>query len=89
MLTVFIPSSPTAFSGYVVVVSRDAVVELPLTVEEAMRLLVSGGVIAPVEKPAGPPMPLADVEPVDEQPDKAASSSPPPQRSAAAQLANP
>jgi uncharacterized membrane protein len=92
MLTVFIPSSPTAFSGYVVVVSRDAVVELPLTVEEAMRLLVSGGVIAPTEKPpapAGPPMPLADVEPVDEQPDKAASSSPPPQRSAAAQLANP
>lgn len=47
MVTVFIPSSPTAFSGYVVVVPRDAVVELPLKVEEAMRLLVSGGVIAP------------------------------------------
>lgn len=47
MVTVFIPSSPTAFSGYVVVVPRDAIVELPLKVEEAMRLLVSGGVIAP------------------------------------------
>lgn len=47
MVTVFVPSSPTAFSGYVVVVPRDTVVELPLKVEEAMRLLVSGGVIGP------------------------------------------
>lgn len=47
MITVFVPSSPTAFSGYVLVVPRDSVVELPLKVEEAMRLLVSGGVISP------------------------------------------
>jgi uncharacterized membrane protein len=67
MLTVFIPSSPTAFSGYVVVVQRDAVIELPLTVEEAMRLLVSGGVIAPAEPSAGGPAPLGDVETVDER----------------------
>jgi len=49
MVTVFVPSSPTAFSGYVLVVPRQSLVELPLTVEEAMRLLVSGGVIMPVE----------------------------------------
>ncbi len=47
MVTVFIPSSPTAFSGYVMVVPRSGVVELPMTVEEAMRLLISGGVIGP------------------------------------------
>jgi uncharacterized membrane protein len=47
MVTVFVPSTPTAFSGYVLVVPRGRVVELPLTVEEAMRLLVSGGVISP------------------------------------------
>jgi uncharacterized membrane protein len=47
LLTVFIPSSPTAFSGYVLVVPREEAVELPLSVEEAMRLLVSGGVIVP------------------------------------------
>lgn len=47
MVTVFVPSTPTAFTGYVLVVPRKAVVELPLTVEEAMRMLVSGGVIAP------------------------------------------
>ena len=47
MVTVFVPSSPTAFTGYVLVAPRKNVVELPLTVEEAMRLLVSGGVIVP------------------------------------------
>ena len=47
MITVFIPSSPTAVAGYVVVAHRDQVVELPLTVEEALRLLISGGVLVP------------------------------------------
>jgi uncharacterized membrane protein len=47
MVAVFVPSTPTAFSGYVVMVPRQLVVELPLTVEDAMRLLVSGGVLAP------------------------------------------
>ena len=46
-VSVFVPSSPTAFSGYVVIVPRESVRELPLTVDEAMRLLVSGGVVAP------------------------------------------
>ncbi len=50
MVTVFIPSSPTSFSGYVLVVPRDRVVELPMTVEEAMRLLVTGGVSGPLPK---------------------------------------
>ncbi len=53
MVTVFIPSSPTAFSGYVMVVPRSEVIELPLKVEEAMRLLISGGVLSP-QKPQTP-----------------------------------
>jgi uncharacterized membrane protein len=47
MVTVFVPSSPTAFSGYVLIVPRENVVELPISVEQAMRMLVSGGVITP------------------------------------------
>jgi len=46
MVTVFVPSSPTSFSGYVLVVPRSEVIELPLKVEEAMRLLISGGVLS-------------------------------------------
>jgi uncharacterized membrane protein len=54
MVTVFIPSTPTAFSGYVLVVPRRNLVELPMSVEEAMRLLVSGGVIVPDSQQALP-----------------------------------
>jgi uncharacterized membrane protein len=54
MLTVFVPSSPTAFSGYVMIVPRSQVVELPMTVDQAMRLLISGGVINPEAAPAAP-----------------------------------
>lgn len=61
MVTIFIPSTPTAFSGYVVVAHREATVELPLTVEETMRLLLSGGVIVPGGKlgEADPGLPAA------------------------------
>jgi len=50
MVSVFVPSTPTAFSGYVVLAPRQNVVELPISVEDAMRLLVSGGVLAPTGK---------------------------------------
>jgi uncharacterized membrane protein len=63
MVSVFVPSSPTAFSGYVLLVPRESVVELPMTVEEAMRLLVSGGVIAPDEIAGQTPAKLPLAEP--------------------------
>lgn len=56
MVTVFVPSSPTAFSGYVLVVPRENIIELPLTVEEAMRMLVTGGVSGPQDA-GGPKLP--------------------------------
>jgi uncharacterized membrane protein len=63
MVTVFVPSTPTAFSGYVVVVPRHSIVELPLTVEEAMRLLVTGGVSSPLASRKLPPPAKAPVAP--------------------------
>jgi uncharacterized membrane protein len=54
MVTVFVPSSPTAFSGYVLIVPREGVIELPITVEQAMRMLVSGGVITPTDESIEP-----------------------------------
>jgi uncharacterized membrane protein len=46
-LTVFIPSSPTPFTGYVITVPRKDTVDLPITIDEALRFCVSGGVIVP------------------------------------------
>ena len=46
-LTVFMPSSPTPITGYVVHVKKDEVIDVPITIEEALRFTVSGGVIVP------------------------------------------
>jgi len=47
MVTVFIPSSPTPFTGYTVSMLRSEVYEVSITVEEALRFTVSGGVLVP------------------------------------------
>lgn len=46
-ITVFIPSSPTPFTGYTVTISRDDVIDLPISVEEAIGFAISGGVLRP------------------------------------------
>ncbi len=46
-LTLFVPSSPTPFTGYVIMVPKDEVVELDMSVEEALRFSISAGVISP------------------------------------------
>lgn len=47
LLTVFIPSSPTPFTGYTITVRREDVIDLPLSIDEALRFTVSGGVLVP------------------------------------------
>jgi uncharacterized membrane protein len=47
LLTVFVPSSPTPITGYIVAVPRREVIDLPITVDEALPFLISGGVIMP------------------------------------------
>ena len=46
-LTVFVPSTPTPFTGYTVVIPKDQTIDLNITIEEAFRFVVSGGVIIP------------------------------------------
>lgn len=46
-VTVFVPSSPTPFTGYTVVVPRKELLEVPITIDQAIRFLVSGGVLGP------------------------------------------
>lgn len=46
-LTVFIPSSPTPFTGYVITVPVEDTVDLPITVEDALKFAISGGVLVP------------------------------------------
>ena len=44
---VFLPTTPNPTSGWLVFVAEDDLVTLDLTVEEAIKLIVSGGIVGP------------------------------------------
>lgn len=46
-VSVFVPSTPTPVSGAVILVPASDVIVLDMTVEEAVKFLVSGGVVSP------------------------------------------
>ncbi|MFC1634843.1 DUF502 domain-containing protein [Planctomycetota bacterium] len=52
-LTVLIPTSPTPFTGFVITVPKKQTIDLDMTIEEALRFIVSGGVITPGSEQAG------------------------------------
>lgn len=58
-VTVFMPSSPTPFTGWTVTVPKTDVRDVDMTIDEALRYLVSAGVVVPdgtqpkPEAPAG------------------------------------
>ena len=60
-LTVFVPSSPTPFTGYVIMTPKDETIELDMSIEEALRFTISGGVITPAEHEAFQAMKNKDV----------------------------
>ena len=47
LVSVFVPSSPTPMTGYLIFVRAEDISPLDITVDEAFRLVVSGGVIKP------------------------------------------
>jgi hydroxymethylbilane synthase len=47
LLTVFIPYTPYSVTGYIITLPRSEVIDLSLSVEEAFRFVMSGGVIRP------------------------------------------
>jgi len=61
-LTVFIATSPTPFTGFVIMVPRKQTIDLDMTIEEAFRFIISGGVIAPSQKKGVAALPKPDLE---------------------------
>ena len=47
MLNVFIPTTPNPTSGFLIFVPRKDVTELSMSVEEAIKFIVSGGLVEP------------------------------------------
>lgn len=46
-INVFIPTTPNPTSGFLVFVPRDTVVDLDMSVEQALKLVVSAGIVVP------------------------------------------
>jgi len=44
---VFVPSSPMPVTGYTITVRREEVIDLPMSIDDALRFTVSGGVVTP------------------------------------------
>lgn len=56
-VSVYVPTTPNPTSGYFVIVPRSRVHELDMTVDEALKYIISMGVVAPRARPAMPPPP--------------------------------
>jgi len=50
MICVFVPNSPSPITGYVIFCPEDEVMPLKMTVDEAFKIIVSGGVVVPQQK---------------------------------------
>lgn len=58
VINVFLPTTPNPTSGFLLMVPRDQVIELSMTVAEGMKLVISGGaVVPPFPRPMAKPSP--------------------------------
>ncbi len=57
LLTVFIPSSPTPVTGYTITVAKEDVILLDVSIDDAIRFTISGGVIKPGTAISGAALP--------------------------------
>lgn len=52
LVSVFLPTTPNPTSGYLLAVRRDETIFLDMTVEEAIKLVISGGAVMPEDRAA-------------------------------------
>jgi uncharacterized membrane protein len=60
-VSVYVPTTPNPTSGFFLMVPRSEVIELDMTVDAALKYIVSMGVVAPSAPPA--PVRRTTVEP--------------------------
>jgi uncharacterized membrane protein len=58
VVCVFVPTTPNPTSGFIIMVPREDIAELDMTVDEAFRMIVSLGVVVP----SWPHLPAADTK---------------------------
>lgn len=53
--SVFVPTTPTPFTGFTLTIPQDEIVDLPITIDEAIRYAITGGVLVPESQTQGRP----------------------------------
>jgi uncharacterized membrane protein len=61
VVSVFIPTSPTPFTGFTINLPKNKVMELSMTIEEALRFVITAGVLAPGDVPEDGDPALAEI----------------------------
>jgi uncharacterized membrane protein len=51
MATVFIPTTPNPTSGYLLIVEKSRIIDTHMDIEEAMKVVISGGLVQPGREP--------------------------------------
>ncbi len=67
MLSVFIPTSPNPTTGWYAVVPEAEVINLSMPIEDAFKLIISGGIVSPnwaAIPPAAAEVPLGEIKPL-------------------------
>ena len=59
-LSIFLPTTPNPTSGFLLLVPRDDVIELDMSVEDAVKLIISAGMVTPQEQLSGAERLLAE-----------------------------
>ena len=57
MVSVYVPTTPNPTSGFFLMVPRTETIELRMSVDEALKYVVSMGVVVPLDRGARPPLP--------------------------------
>lgn len=58
MLSVFIPTTPNPTSGWYAIIPEDEAIDLAISIEDAFKVLISGGIVSPEQTPATVPISL-------------------------------
>ncbi len=75
LVNVFVPTTPNPTSGFYLLIPEDDLVDVPVTVEQAFKMVMSAGLVTPGEAPPGgiapaegdvPPLPVSAPAPARE-----------------------
>nr|WP_155968674.1 DUF502 domain-containing protein [Oscillatoria sp. PCC 10802] len=60
MLSIFVPTTPNPTTGWYAIVPEDEVLNLSMSVEDAFKLIISGGIVSPSSAIVGVPAPTPE-----------------------------